>query len=141
MEILPRVILLTDARRERPPHVCLRVVVALCRDGKGFLTQVHATRRRTAFPVEYFALGVLLRAQEHVALGAFAAVVRLFASQQDGLVARKVAEDRHDVHVGLQVVESFAIDRKIFVGLQQIPAEYLSHCQMKFVEKRLDASL
>ena len=129
-EVLPFVVLLADARSQRPLDVGLRIFVPLGLYRDRGLFEVHTARNGAALPVEHLPLGVFLRAQEHVALVPLRAAAREYASQQDRLVARQVADDRHHVRVGLHVVEHLAVGRKVFVRLQEEPALYLFHRQM-----------
>ena len=126
-EIFPAVVFLADAGRERPPHVCLRIVVALRLHGDHLLLEVHAAADCAAFPIQHLPFGVLSRVQEYVTFGPAGSVIHWVASEQHGLVSGDVADNRHDVRVGLQVVEHFAVGGKVLVRLQEVSSVYLFH--------------
>lgn len=118
LERSPVVVLTAYAGSERPGHIRLRIFVPLSRNAGYLLFEIHAPSDISAFPVEHFPLGVRLSAEEHVSGSAARSAFLGFASQQDRFVPGDIAEDGDDVHVGLQGVEGFTIERKVLVRLQ-----------------------
>ena len=126
-KVVPLVIFAPDTRFERPHRVCLRELVALCRNGDDLLMHVHTSGDRAALPVNDLTLRKVLCFQKDIARFAARAVLLRLTAQQNRLVPGEVAEYLQERDVGLQGVQRLAIDRKILVRLQKEPSYRLFH--------------
>ena len=129
-EVRPFVVLLADARSQRPLDVGLRIFVPLGLYRDRGLFEVHTARNGAALPVNDLTLWKVLCFQKNITRLAARAVLLLLAAQQNSLVSGKVAEYLQERDVGLQGVQRLAIDREILVRLQKESSYRLFHSQM-----------
>ena len=129
-EVRPFVVLLADARSQRPLDVGLRIFVPLGLYRDRGLFEAHTARNGAALPVNDLTLWKVLCFQKNITRLAARAVLLLLAAQQNSLVSGKVAEYLQERDVGLQGVQRLAIDREILVRLQKESSYRLFHSQM-----------